>query len=346
MISDELWQQVIDYIKKSNQFTLTTHVNPDGDGIGSEIALFYFLSNLKKKVRVINHSLTPKVYRFLDPDLKIIENFSKEKKEWINKSDIIFILDISTKERLGDLGVPVSESSAIKICFDHHASSEAFSNINLIDVNACATGELIYDLIYKYNNAFTSEIVEALYISILTDTGSFRFSNSTVRSHLITAELIRMGIKPREMYEKAYEMSSWEKIFLFREALSTLSKEGDGKIACMYITQEMMEKTRAKREDIEGFVDYLNVIKDIEVALLFVEVFKRGTKVSLRSKGRIDVNELAKIYGGGGHYHAAGIMMHNVSLKEAMNMVINVVDKKIKEKMNENKDSGSQSISD
>ena len=346
MISDRKWKQVIDYINTSRQFTLTTHVNPDGDGIGSEVALYHFLKNLNKKVKVINHSPTPKAYRFFDPDSAIIEKFSKKNEDWLHDSDVIFILDISTSKRLGALKNPINKSNAFKICLDHHISNDSFCDLNLIDINACATGELIYDLITSFNSAFTKEIAEALYISILTDTGSFRFSNSTARSHLIAAELLRMGVQPREMYEKAYEMIPWEKIFLFQKALSTLSKEGDGKIACMYITQKMIDETGAKREDIEGFVDYLNAIKDVKTALLLVEVPKKGTKVSLRSKGHIDVNELAGLYEGGGHYHAAGIMMHDISLSEAKEKIICDLMEKTKEEPNADKNLDSQSFSD
>jgi len=334
----EDWQKVREYIEKGERFTLTTHVNPDGDGIGCEIALYYFLKSLNKKVKIINHSLTPQNYQFLDPDYKLIESYSKKSKDWILNSDVIIILDISTKERLGDLKNCVDESNAYIICFDHHASNDSFSDLNLIDINACATGELIYDFISQYNNKFTLKIAEALYITILTDTGSFRFSNSSVRSHIIAAELIKMGVKPREMYEKTYETTPWEKIFLFQKALSTLRKEANGKIASMYITESMLNETGASREDIEGFVDYLNIIKDVDTALLFIETPKNGVKVSLRSKENTDVNKIAELFGGGGHYHASGIILRNITVENAMKKVIKTVEENITENSNEDKD--------
>jgi len=330
-ISNKDWQQVNDSIKKGVRFTLTTHINPDGDGIGSEIALYYFLKNLSKEVKIINHTKTPDSFKFLETDPPVIERYSKKHNDWIQNSDVIFILDISTSERLGNLGSPVNKSKAIKICLDHHVSNNSFGDINIIDHDACATGELVYDLISKYNKAFTKEIAEALYISILTDTGSFRFSNSSPRSHIITAELLEMGVEPRAMYEKVYEMTPWEKVFLFQKALATLRKESNGKIAYMYITQKMLDETGAKREDIEGFVDYLNIIKNIEIAILFVEAPKEGVKISLRSKGQVNVNKLAGIFGGGGHYHAAGIMMHGFSLPEAMKKLLETIKENLKE---------------
>jgi phosphoesterase RecJ-like protein len=226
-------------------------------------------------------------------------------------------------ERLGTMTDVVSKSPAQKICIDHHYTNQEIWDIKIVDVDACATGELIFDYIRRFErDKLPYEIAEAIYIAILTDTGSFRFTNSTPRSHIITAELIEMGINPREVYSKVYESYSLEKIRLLAKALDRLQIDERRKIAWTTIPNEIMESINARREDVEGIVEQLSVIGGVDITLLFLELPNGKVKVSLRSKGSHNIDEIAVKFGGGGHKHAAGILFANGKLTDNAETVV------------------------
>lgn len=303
----EQFEQIEGVIREKDRFLLVTHVNPDGDGIGSEIALHRYLIGLGKTSTIVNGHPTPLNYHFLDNGLEVSVFDASIHESIISEVDAIFVLDISNWDRLGRCGQPVRESGALKICIDHHISNNKFADINLIDEGASSTGELVYRLITDMGGEITREIAEPLYVSIITDTGSFRFSNTNSRSHAIAAHLVDVGVNPKEIYTSIYENSSIGRIKLLGLALSELKMAADGRIAWVTITREMMEKTGTQPQECEGFVDYLRLLKDVEVFLIFIEVNRDRTKVSLRSRGLVDVNKIAGQFGGGGHQHAAGL---------------------------------------
>jgi phosphoesterase RecJ-like protein len=317
------WKEIKSFIDESKTFVLTTHINPDGDAIGSEIGMYHYLKSLSKEVHVINSDIIPESYHFLDKECEIIQKYEPFHDEIIDKCDVIIVLDISTTERLGRLGEKIVGSKAVKICIDHHASNNFRYNIAVIEQTASATGELVYFFLKEVGADITYEIAQSLYVAIMSDTGSFRFSNSSSTAHYVASELINYGINNRSIYEYVYENNPPRKVHLFAKTLATLDIVHNGMIASLELTQKMLKYTKTTKEDAEGFVDYLNTIKGVKLSLLFYEVNENTTKVSLRSKGEVDVDKLAGEFGGGGHKHSAGIFYHAGKLKDVKKMIIN-----------------------
>ena len=325
MISKEEILEFKNILANNTNFIITTHINPDGDGLGSELAVLRILENLGKNAIIINDSPTPSFYKFLDPDNKRIHYYNPDCDERIESSDVIIIVDISVIERLGRMKDVVKRGRGISVCIDHHISNNGWNNHNFIDENASASGEIVYDFIRNMGIDIDEEISLYLYVAILTDTGSFRFSNTTPRTHEICGELLKKGINPREIYRKVYESYSWERMLLFSRSLSTIKKIAGGRVSSMHVTREMMESINAKMEDIEGFVEYLMTVKDIEIAVLFLELPNNKVKVSFRSKNEYDVNKLAGQFGGGGHKNASGILLENYTIEQAEGEILKSV---------------------
>jgi phosphoesterase RecJ-like protein len=306
---NDAFAEVKEIIRGAERFVLVTHVNPDGDGIGSQIALHRHLVSLGKTSRIINGHPPPANYRFLHDDGEVEVYDADRHGGVIAAADAIFVLDISNWDRLGACGPAVRESRARKICIDHHVSNNRFADVNVIDRTASSTGEMIYRLIEGSGDGLTPDIALPLYVSIITDTGSFRFSNTNSRVHRIAAHLVDLGVNPRHTYEKIYETSSIGRLRLLGLALSELRMAASDRLVWVKITREMLDRTGTRPQDCEGFVDYLRLLKDVEVCLLLIEVGEGRLKVSLRSRGAVDVNRLAAEFGGGGHRHAAGALL-------------------------------------
>ncbi|MFC1554441.1 bifunctional oligoribonuclease/PAP phosphatase NrnA [candidate division KSB1 bacterium] len=316
------WKKLKDIFENNQTFTITTHVNPDGDGIGSEQALYYFLKQMGKEVKIYNSNEPPAAFRYLINDLSIFDTYEPGNDDWILESDVIIVLDISTLERLVRMAPAVRKSKALKVCIDHHEGNEIFGDLSIIDESACATAELIYEMINNLGGKLDYDIALGLYVGILTDTGSFRYSQSVDRAHIIASDLLKYGIDPEDTYKYLYENSSWNRFELFKLLLDRTKKEYGGKLVWSKITTEMFENSSAKREEIEGFVDFPMTIQGVEVSILFLEVPNRGTKISLRSIKTIDVQKLAAQFGGGGHKHASGIRLFDTGIDDAEKMVI------------------------
>lgn len=309
MIDKKALEYVKECIDQNHKFVLTTHVNPDGDGLGSEAALAAFLEDLGKEVFVYNNSRTPPNYDFLDPDHRIVVYDTGMHREILLQADCIFILDISEWTRLRQVGKDIRDRDVKKVFIDHHPTEEIDPSTSLINVKACATGEIVYDLIKFCNGRITKRIATGLYTSIITDTGSFRFSNTNIKAFKISAELLESGISPAQIYQTIYERQSYSKVKLFGNLLTKLRLDVGGKIAWFTIPQHLVESTAAKPYDTEGFVDYPLSIKGVEISLMFFENEQGKIKVSLRSKGNYVINGIAQKFGGGGHPFAAGVLL-------------------------------------
>jgi phosphoesterase RecJ-like protein len=293
-------------ILQHQSFLITTHINPDGDGIGSELALARFLQGMGKNVRVVNSTPTPKKYRFLDiaNEIRLFPELGN-----LPQTDVIFILDISRWERLGNMAQMIRNHPGIKICIDHHPLHGNFADINLICEDACASGELVLRLINSMNVPITPHIAEPLYASILTDTGAFRFPNTSSQTHAAAAQLLSTGIQSEIIYDQIYERCSPARVKLLGMALTELQYLHEGRLAWMSITQSKLQETGVEVEEIEGFVDIARGIRCVEASILFIELTDQKVKISLRSRGCVDVNTFASAFGGGGHRHASGILM-------------------------------------
>jgi len=293
-------------IASHQHFVLTTHVNPDGDGLGSEIAFYHYLKSLGKTVAVWNHNPIPKNYAFLDPG-GVMEVFgAKRHRERLKEIEVVFILDISDWYRLKEFGKWLSRHELPIVCVDHHPDGERFAMLDFIITEASSTGEIVYDILKALHAPITNPIAEALYTAVLTDTGSFRFNNTTPKAHRMAAEFLVQGVNFRSIYENVYEKESPEKIKLLGMALQQLNFEYGRRLAWFKITREMLREVGLNPEETDGFSDFPRRIDGVEISLMFVEVSEKRTKVSFRSKGNIVINGLAQAVGGGGHQFASG----------------------------------------
>ncbi len=315
-------------ITANNSFIITTHHNPDGDALGSEIAMAEYLKSLGKNVNIINNSETPANYQFLDEDHEIIVYEKRKHQQLINEVDVYIILDISDWGRLRELGEIIKDSSAPKICIDHHRVDYKFADIDIIYEQASSTGELLFEFLQAVNFQFDQRTATALYTCILTDTGSFRFSNTGSKTHEVASILLKAGIKTKEIYSLIYEQNSRSKMAMMGEALYNLKYECDGKLAWFILTKKMFEKHQASNWDTEGFPELPRTIEGVEVSLMFTELNSDEVKISLRSKGKIVINTVAQKFGGGGHSFAAGSVIEK-SLEEAIPVVLEEVEKVI-----------------
>ena len=328
MISKEEVSKLSKIITANNSFIITSHHNPDGDALGSEIAMAEYLKSLGKTVHIINNSETPGNYQFLDEDYEIIVYEKRKHQQLIDDVDVYLILDISDWGRLRELGEIIKDSSATKICIDHHHVDYKFADIDIIYEQASSTGELLFEFLQAVNFQFDQRTATALYTCILTDTGSFRFSNTTSKTHEVASILLKTGIKTKEIYSLIYEQNSRSKMALMGETLYNLKYECDGKLAWFILTKEMFEKHQASNWDTEGFPELPRTIEGVEVSLMFTELNSQKVKISLRSKGKIIINTIAQKSGGGGHSFAAGSVIEK-SLEDVVPLILDEVKKVI-----------------
>lgn len=312
-----------DIILKNQSFLLTTHVNPDADAIGSEIAFYFILKELGKECYIINHSETPYNLAFLDKD-KIIKKFEADKHfQLFEKVDVLVALDFNRSDRVVNMQKHFKESNKTKICIDHHQDQEDFVDYFFVDTEYSATGQVIYDLITKTSIvALTQETAYPIYAAIMTDTGSFRFERTTPEIHKIAANLLEHGVDPNDVFDKVYDQSKFSKMKLLGKALDSMELYDDKKEICyMMLTRKMFEETKALESDTDNFVNYTLSVEKVKLGLLFVEL-TNGFKISFRSKGAIPVNKLAAKFGGGGHINAAGARLMNENMYNFISKVL------------------------
>jgi len=315
-------------ISEHDKFLITTHVNPDADAIGSEIAFHLILKKLGKETYIINHSETPYNLKFLDKD-NVIKKFDKNiHSEIFNEVDVLVALDFNRADRMVRMREDYHNSNKLKICIDHHQDEEDFVDHQFIDTNYSATAHIIYDFIKKTGIVkLDYDLAYPVYAAIMTDTGSFRFERTTPELHKIIAELLELNVNPGEVFDNIYEQSYLSKVKLLGTALESLQLYGDKKaIAYMVLTQKDFRKYEGIESDTDGFVNFSLSVQNVKVGLLFIEL-SEGFKVSFRSKGNIPMNKLAAEFNGGGHINAAGARF----LKEKMNDMIPIILKKSKE---------------
>ncbi len=322
---------IISKIKSKKDFIITTHVNPDGDAIGSELALARYLQILGKNVTIINHSPTPDYLMFmLNSNDTILEFNAEQHSNLIKNTDVIFTLDLSQLSRTKSLEDFIRKSNASIICIDHHPLPEDYADFSLVETTSSSTGELIYKLIKQSEAEITLDIALPLYVAIMTDTGSFKYERTTANLHRIIAELLDAGVVPIKIHQAIYDQGSASRIQLLGRAFNSLVITGDGKLAYMKISRKDLKETNSKEEDVEGFVSYTLSIKGVEVGLFFFEL-ENGFKISLRSATSVPVNKLAAEFNGGGHFFAAGVRLEDKNMEETLPKVIETAVKYIKQ---------------
>jgi phosphoesterase RecJ-like protein len=299
----------MDFVGRHQHFLLTTHVNPDGDGLGSEAAMAMWLRARGKDVRVLNDSVVPTAFVFLTR-FQPMEVFEPELAETLfAQADALVVLDTSNRQRIGRLS-PLLDRHAIPIAVvDHHVSHSGFGKVNVIEPEASATGEIVYDLIRDSGGALTPEIAEALYVALMTDTGSFRFSNTDSHAHRMAADLLQRGLDPQKLHAQVHSHASAARLRFFGEVLSGLEMLEDGRLVVLEAAPEQFQKHGLQGSDTEGLVDMPRNILGVDAVALFSEVEPGKVKVSLRSTGRIAIDQVASRLGGGGHPHAAGVLL-------------------------------------
>jgi bifunctional oligoribonuclease and PAP phosphatase NrnA len=314
--------QIISRLKNSRSVLLTTHVNPDGDAIGSLLAMGLAMEALKIEVKLLCQSPIPALYRFLPWSHRVCR-FPGD----IKKYEAAVILDCGEFDRIGD-SVEIVQQIPVIINIDHHLTNTHFGTINLIVTDACATCEIVYQLLLEMGVTISQPIARCLYTGILTDTGSFRFSNTNRAAFEICEELVRIGVDPHDVAKHVYGQYSLSRIKLLNLALDSLEISENGKISLMTLTHKMLKETGTQNEDIDGMINYARRIKNVKVAVLIQEYRNGGPitgergryHVSLRSDGSVDVANIALSFGGGGHVTAAGFCTesHLSHLKETI----------------------------
>jgi len=323
------WREISKLIKSYDSFALTTHINPDGDAIGSEVALKSFLEDIDKSAVIVNSSVTPDNLAFLDPSAEIKVYSRETDRQILDDVDAVFILDVNNWEHLGAFGKTIRKSSKPRLCIDHHvpdaedADGVGFAEVIVCDTSYAATGMLVYELIQSMNGTISKAIAEAAYATIITDTGTFRFSNTDANVFRLAAELCGRGVDPHQLYRRVFASKTWGTGRLLGPVLSTVESTADGRLAWIAATREMYADASASYDDSDGFIDLVRAIKGVELVLFFKEIPDGKIKVSLRSNGKVDAYSIARSFGGGGHRMASGMKVDG-PMKEAIARVRDV----------------------
>jgi phosphoesterase RecJ-like protein len=304
---------IIAELKRCNSFLISVHVNPDGDALGSQLALMLALKKLNKTVIMHNLDAVPEIYSFL-PHVDEIRTGTPQQGRY----DAYVVLD-SDPPRTGLFGDMYPADTLVNI--DHHVTNGSPWQHTWLDPTASATGEMIYKLVLRLGVAMDRDIALCLYTAVFTDTGSFRYTNTTPESMRIGATLLEAGADPWLVTENVYESFAYRRLKLLGAVLSGMERSKDGRIAWVVVTDELYRQTDTTAEDTDNFVNFVRSIKGVEVAVLFRQIGARRFKISLRSKGRVDLSGLAKSFGGGGHKNAAGGVLDGTT-EEVRNRVI------------------------
>ena len=302
------WEKIYQEIEKADSIMLTTHENPDGDGIGSIVALYHHLVAKEKKCRILLTSKLPEEFCFLDPGDKF-EIFEDEKHSvWLENVDLAILLDIGNYTRTGRMWNMIQQNGTIVVNIDHHPYPDGHPfTINLSNVNASATGELIYSYLKTVDPGSLSKMTyEAIYVAIMTDTGSFSYSNTNVLCHEIAANAIKTGVDTARIHQNIYGSSSRPRIKLLAAIADNLQFTYNDKLVWFTITQKILQSAKATKDDVDGFTDFARGIKGVEVSLMIFENIDNLCRINFRSKGHYSINKIAQHFGGGGHVFAAG----------------------------------------
>ncbi len=302
-------KKIIQHLENSKQILLATHIEPDGDALGSLISMGLFLEAINKKTTLYCESPIPAIYRFLPGTERVVSTIDS-----ISKYDTAIILDCGSLQRIGKMDELVGRVPTI-INIDHHITNSYFGTYQFVETDSCATTALIYKLITVLGGRIDKDIAFSIYTGILTDTGSFRFSNTNMDSFAICEEMVSIGVDPHIVAQNVYGTYSLGRIKLLNLALDSLEISRNGKLSMMTLTESMLSKTDTQPEDVDGLINYAKRIEDVKVAVLLSEYpngnsrlsnAKRYYHVSLRSDGSVDVAKIAALFEGGGHKTAAG----------------------------------------
>jgi phosphoesterase RecJ-like protein len=318
--------QVGEVLRNHQSFVLLSHVRPDGDAIGSQLALGYALMALGKSVRLINEDGLPENLAFL-PGSGRIESPPADPFE----VEVAIALDTATYPRLGERALHAASKAGLWVNIDHHISNTRYGDLVLIDVTSPATGQILYDLITTLGLPMPAETRDAIYVAVSTDTGSFQYPSTTAKTYDLAADLIRRGVDVGTINSATYDENPYRRLELMRALLNTLERSPDGIVAHWELRDQVRVELGLLPEDSEGLIDFIRAIRGVRVAVFFEELSDGKIRISMRSKDRrLDVCKIAAEFGGGGHALAAGIRM-NGPLAEAKARVLGSIRNRVEE---------------
>lgn len=305
-------------IRSYRRFVILEHEKPDGDCVGSSLAMALALDKWGKQALIVSDDPHPVIYDFLPGQ----EHFTRTGYLDLDdfRADVAIFLDCGEPERCGR-ALPFAQKAKYWVNIDHHVSNTKFGDAVLVDPSAAATGEILWWMFREFELEIDVAIATCLYVAVLTDTGSFRYENTTPRALRMAADLIEKGARPQEISELVYEAKPLSSLMLLGEALKTLEIHDGGRIACVSVTREMMRKVAATSEDTEGIITYPRSIQGVVVAVQFRES-DEGVHVSFRTRRTVDASRIAEMFGGGGHPRAAGALIKGKTLSEVKTLVL------------------------
>ncbi|MBW2070781.1 MAG: bifunctional oligoribonuclease/PAP phosphatase NrnA [Deltaproteobacteria bacterium] len=313
-------------LREHSRFLLATHVNPDGDAIGSLGALALVLEGMGKTVLAYCQDQVPGFLEFMPFADRIVheiptgENF-----------DAAVVLDCGEVNRLGKGAEAVLQAGKI-IHIDHHSSGNGFGDLNLIRPECSSTAELLYEIFGALAVELSKPVAVNIYTAILTDTGSFRFANTTARALSIAAEMVSLGVEPEEVASAVYDSMTPGRLRLLATSLQTLTLRADGRVAAIWVSREMLADTGTTAQDTEGLVNYPRSLRTVEIAVLFKELTTGEINVSLRSRGKCNVADFAQMYAGGGHENAAAFRLKG-TLEQVVDEVLQAAEEYLQGKL-------------
>jgi phosphoesterase RecJ-like protein len=315
---------ILDALDGPRSVILSTHLNADGDGAGSEAAVSSWLRARGIEAWIVNPTPFPPSFAWLLEDESwVLDPRDPETARICREADLLLVLDTGEVPRIGRVNALVKHLPVAVV--DHHPlGDQPFQGPDFRDTTAAAAGELIFDLVAATEGPWTRSVVEGLYVAILTDTGSFAFSNSSPTAFRVMAELVELGANPEVIHRRCYGSVPARKLRLVERCLKTLEVDEEGTTAWMIVPPEDFEAVGAELEDLEGLADYPRSIEGVEVGILFRTTDDGSTKISFRSNGRVDVNAIARSLGGGGHVRAAGALIPR-SVPEVMPEAVEAV---------------------
>ncbi len=294
------YKTAADFFQAHDDLLLLVHEKPDGDALGSVLAAAHLLQKLGKTVTLVNDDPIPDKFKFLP----LADRFQLP-EQVAGKFDRVISFDCGDRKRLGRSASLIAESAQL-LNVDHHVTNDKFGTENLVDLEAAATCQIVFKIAYQLQMELDLDTATCLYTGLMTDTGGFRYSNTSEEVLLIAANLLTKGVSPYKIVDRVMETISWPQLLLIRAALDTLGRDDSGQIAWVTITRQMVDTAGGCDEDVEGLVNYPRNVEGVEVGISFRESSPGRIKVSFRSKYVVDVGAIALEFGGGGHARAAG----------------------------------------
>ena len=306
----EIYKKIWDKIEESNNIVLISHVNPDGDALGSSLSMYNILKNMNKNVTIVNMT-------DLAPYLDFLPNYNRVKKQLPKNIDLMISFDCGSFDRLG-----IEEKPKFLINIDHHISNTNYGDINLIE-DAASTSQVVFNILEYNNIKIDKDSAVCIYTALVTDTGNFQYESVTSEVFRVASELVKCGVEPDFVSKMLYERDRLSRLRFLAKALDTLELSLEGKVGIVEVTNELMQKTGAVKDDTDGLVNMVRKLATVEVAVMLREEENGDIKISLRSKNYVDVSKIAVKYGGGGHIRASGATIKDKTFSEIKEMLLN-----------------------